>query len=131
VFPPAGALEDVGDAVAVEVADTEAVREALILLGFGWRDGDEFCWLGRVERVEFRIPDGPARHADQVRSPVPVEVDQVRRFVVGAREEEVPFPRRRPRRTGVLIPVGFFAREAHRDYVRLAVAVEVGDELHE
>ena len=55
----------------------------------------------------------------------------MRRFVVGAREEEVPFPRRRPRRTGVLVPVGFFAREAHGDHVRLPVAVEVGDELHE
>ena len=129
LFPPAVRLEDVHLAVAVHIAEADAVGEALEReLG---RDGMPGPFFIRLLRIECRVAEMAAAHAEQVGPAVAVDVREHGRLVVGHVERDMLVPRR-ILALRILIPDRLLAGEAHHDVVRPAVAVDVvgrGDEV--
>ena len=123
-FPPAILFEDANTAVAFDVAEADAVREAVVLpLG---RDGVEDPRVVRLGRIPGRIAQVFVDVIDQVRTAVAVDIAPHRRLVADVLQGRMLLPMS-VLAGRVLVPEALFARERHAEDVRIAVAVEVVD----
>ena len=83
MLPPAASFEDVGTAIGIDVAMTDAVGVALessMILG---GDGIPFPCSRGMGGIEACEADFSAGHAEEIGSLVTVDIDKHGRFVVG------------------------------------------------
>src|SRR5262245_30183197 len=148
LFPPASGADHVEPAVAVDVADAQAMRELLRAGDLLPGAGDRFAilhhrrdaWLAdrvhgpRLGRILARFKPrhlpfvtlafGLPAHDDDTLT-VAEQVDVLRSLVAGAVPDFVLLPKSIAVLTGILIPGERLAREIDHDHVRVAVVIEV------
>ena len=128
LFPPSGRFEKIEPPVAVDIADAQAMGEALIAAVLG-RDAVEDPGLGRIGRIGCRVAEFALVNADEHRL-VADEFGQHRGFIVDGVENEMLFPLARFA-LRIFVPVGLSAGEADGHDVKVAVVVEIADVFEE
>ncbi len=90
LLPPTVGFEDIGAAIAIDVADTQAMGEATITT-LGCHSGEAPRCRGGF-RVGRGVPDHTFAHADQLSTSVAGEVAKPGRFPVDGRPGDMPLP---------------------------------------
>jgi hypothetical protein len=122
LFPPAFGFQDIHPAVAVDVAQADAVGELVVRALRA--DGMKGPGLVRLGGIIRGVAQGAARVTHEVRPAVAVDVRHPRRFIVHHLERQVLLPR--PLLAGrVLEPRGLLPRVRQVEDVGPTVAVEV------